>query len=453
MSYPQFPKNFLFGTATAAYQIEGGWNADGKGLSIWDTFCRTPGKIHGGESGEIACNTYHDFHTDIDLMSALGLNAYRFSIAWPRIQPQGFGEVNRKGLDYYSRLVDALLQKGITPFVTLFHWDLPQALYDYYRGFGGRETANYFADYAEIVVRRLGDRVKYWITLNEPWEHAALGYFLGEHAPGERNPRAYFCVAHHQLLGHGMAVERVRGLVPDAKIGIALSQHLIHARTNSDTDRQAAAIADQFMNTWYLDALYRGAYPEPLWSRARWLRPQVYPGDLELISQPTDFLGINYYSRNFARHAWYIPFLHAWIDGDLTAEKEFVDEGRQYTSMGWEVYPQGIYDVITRLKNEYDNPVIYITENGAAFTDLLVDGRVHDPLRRSFLDQYMRKTANAISDGADVRGYFIWSLMDNFEWATGYSKRFGLIYVDHTTQERTTKDSGYWVREMITAQS
>lgn len=447
--FPQFPPGFLFGTATSAYQIEGGWHEDGKGLSIWDVFSHTPGKIKTGETGDVACDTYHDFQTDIDIMRELGLNAYRFSISWPRVLPLGMGEVNPKGLDYYSRLVDALLEAEITPFVTLFHWDMPQALMDAYGGFAGRETALIFADYAEVVVRHLGDRVKHWITLNEPWEHAWLGYFVGEHAPGRRRPWEYFRVAHHELLAHGMAVERIRALSPDAQVGITLGMHTIEPARPTAKDREAARLADQLTNTFFLDAIYRGRYPAELMRRIRFLRPPIQPGDMAIIAQPIDFLGVNYYSRGFVSHRWYIPLFRAWLD-EGPRQPEPGAPPPQYTAMGWEVYPQGLYDWLMRLTQDYGRPVLYVTENGAAFDDVVSeDGRVHDPDRIAFLQAYMSQAARAIQDGADLRGYFIWTLMDNFEWAEGFSKRFGIVYVDHRTQQRIIKDSGYWVRELI----
>jgi beta-glucosidase len=345
------------------------------------------------------------------------------------------------------------LAQGITPFVTLYHWDMPQALQDQYGGFAGRECAGLFADYAALVVGRLGDRVTHWITINEPWEHAALGHLLGKHAPGLRSPFRFARLTHNQLLAHGMALRAIRACRPEAEVGISLSLHTIQPRTNSARDRRAAVIADQFMNQFYLDGVFKGRYPEPFWSRMRWLRPHVQAGDMDLISQPIDFLGLNYYSRNYARYAWYVPLLQTMIEGDLWAEEgESVRDGIQYTGMGWEVYPQGIYDALVRTKNEYGNPPVYITENGAAYSDSLENGCCHDPLRQQFLEAYMRKAAQAARDGVDLRGYFIWTLMDNFEWATGFSKRFGLIHVDHQTQARTVKDSGYWVRDMIRAQ-
>lgn len=442
MVYPKFPKGFLFGAATAAYQIEGGWNADGKGPSTWDVFTHKPGKIKNGDTGDVACNTFHDFQTDIDIMAELELSAYRFSTAWSRVLPQGKGQVNQKGLDYYNRLVDALLKKNITPFITLFHWDMPQALFEQYGGFAGRETASYYADYVEIILRSLGDRVKHWITLNEPWEHAFFGYFTGEHAPGIRNPWMYFKVAHHELLGHGLAVDRIRSLAPDAQVGITLSQFPIYPLAETPEHQDAARFADQFMNRFYLDALYKGQYPEALMKRLWLFRPKILPGDMEIISRSCDFLGVNYYTRQFARRVWYLPFFHSWVDREPPP-------GIRHPELGPQGYPQGIRELAKRYREDYGSPVIYITENGAASEDTVEDGRVRDTYRQKYLELYLAELALAIQEGSDVRGYFAWSLVDNFEWSSGYSCRMGLIHVDHATQKRTIKDSGYWVRDMI----
>lgn len=444
MAHPKFPKGFYYGAATAAYQIEGGWNADGKGPSTWDVFTHKPGKIHNGDTGDVACDTYHDFQTDIHLMSELELNAYRFSIAWSRVLPQGKGQVNQKGLDYYNRLVDALLEKNITPFVTLFHWDMPQALFGLYGGFAGPETSGYYADYVEVIVRSLGDRVKHWITLNEPWEHAFFGHFIGEHAPGIRNPWTYFKVAHHQLLGHGLAVDRIRSLAPDSNVGITLSQFPIHPLAQTPKHQNAAQFADLFMNRFYLDGLYKGQYPEALLKRLWPFRPRVVPGDMEIISRPFDFLGVNYYTRQFARHAWYLPFFRSWVDRDPPP-------GVQHPELGPQGYPQGIGELTKRYREDYNNPTIYITENGAALDDIVEDGRVRDVYRQKYLELYLAELSSAIQAGSDIRGYFVWSLVDNFEWSSGFNCRMGLIHVDHATQKRTIKDSGYWMRELIRA--
>ncbi len=452
MTFPQFPKDFLFGTATAAFQIEGSPTADGKGKSIWDTFTHTPKKILTGENADVACDSYHHPERDIELMTELDLNAYRFSIAWSRVLPQGRGQVNQKGLDYYSRLIDSLLQRNITPFITLFHWDTPQALQDLCGGFAGRDMVGYFADYAEVVVKALGDRAKHWITLNEPWEHAAYGHLLGTHAPGHHNPFTYFRVAHHELLGHGLALERIRSISTDARVGLTLSLTPIYPASSKPKDIAAAKVANQFFNDFYLDGVFKGAYPNPLWKQIGIARPKIGADDMRLISQPMDFLGVNYYSREFARAAWYVPFLRAWVDEVDVKDKETLINGIQYTNAGREVYPPAFYDTLMGLKNEYGNPRMYITENGASFTDVVENGRVHDPLRVSFLEGYMEATAQAIRDGVNLHGYFIWSLVDNFEWNSGFSKRFGLVHVDHNTQQRIVKDSGYWVRDMIRSQ-
>ena len=445
-----FPDGFLFGAATSAYQIEGGWDADGKGPSIWDHFTDLRGKIDGGHNGNEAANTYHDYNTDIDIMRALGLNAYRFSVSWPRILPEGKGAINEAGLDYYDRLVDSLLNVGIEPFVTLFHWDLPLALQQELGGFRSRDCAAYFADYAGIVAARLGDRVSHWITLNEPWVHATLGYLRGLHAPGVRSPRAYLRVVHHQLLAHGLATLQIRTHDPQAQIGISLNLAPMHAARDTEKDRWAANLADQFVNGMYLDSLFNGRYPTDLWRKLRYLHPPVKVGDMDTIRQPLDFLGINYYTRSLLQHAWYVPFVNARpanLNG-LSA-RGFSANGSGYTEMGWEVYPRGLYELLLRVKEEYGNVPVYITENGAAYVDEVVNGRVNDSKRQQFLEKHLANVSAAVEAGADVRGYFAWSLIDNFEWAYGYYKRFGLVHVDFETQQRTIKDSGIWYRDLI----
>lgn len=452
MTIPPFPRHFLFGTATSAYQIEGSHDAEGKGLSIWDDFASRPGKIFNNHSGEQAAQTYLNYQTDIDIMRRLGIDAYRFSISWPRVFPQGHGQINTVGLDYYDRLVDSLLEAGIVPFVTLFHWDLPLALFKEMRGFESRDCAFYFADYAETVATRLGDRVKHWITLNEPWVHATLGHLRGLHAPGRLNPWAYMKVIHHQLLGHGLAFERIRAVVPEAQVGLSLNLSPAYPVQDTEADRAAAALGDQFTNRMYLDSIFLGRYPEPLWSRFRRFQPPIEPDDMAVISRPIDFLGINYYTRVRYRHAWYVPYLQARPDGVPVIQikrptKE--EKGIVFSDMGWEVYPAGLFELLFRLKQEYGNPAIYITENGAAFPDQIVNGQVHDPRRCEYLEQHLAVTAAAIRAGVNVRGYFVWSLIDNFEWHYGYEKRFGIVYVDFETQERTIKDSGYWYADYI----
>ena len=444
----QFPRGFAFGTATAAFQIEGGWNEDGKGDSIWDTFMHHPRRAIHRRAAEMAVDTYHDFQTDVDLMAQLSHNAYRFSIAWARVLPEGRGQVNLKGLDYYQRLVDALLEKSITPFITLYHWDMPQALASAYGGFIGRRGAYDYADYVEVVVKALGDRVKHWITLNEPWEHAMFGHFLGEHAPGKRNPWAYFKVAHHELLAHGLGVQRIRSLSPDAKVGITLSQFPVFPTEDTLRNREAALFADLFVNRFYLDGLYRGVYPEVLWRRLWLFKPPIQNGDMEIISQPTDFLGVNYYSPLFAYYSWDIPFFQAWIDRKTPMGRKYVEDAM----LGPGPYPSGIYQLAMRYRDEYGNPPVYITENGTATQDKVEDGRVHDLYRQRYLELYLAQLRRAISEGADIRGYFMWSLMDLCEWALGYTCPMGMIYVDHETQKRIVKDSAYWYRDLIRSQ-
>jgi beta-glucosidase len=443
----QFPKGFYFGSATAAYQIEGGWDVDGKGPSTWDVFVQKNGRIQKGHTGNVACNTYHDFQTDVDIMAELEMNAYRFSIAWSRVMPEGKGQVNPKGLDYYNRLVDALLEKNVTPFITLFHWDMPQKLYELYGGFAGRETAYYFSDYVEVILRSLGDRVKHWITLNEPWEHAFFGYFTGEHAPGVISPWKYFRTAHHELLAHGLAVQKIREFAPDSQTGITLSQFPIYPYAETSKHQNAAHRADLFMNRFYLDGLFKGQYPEELLKQMWPFRPKILPGDMDTISVKTDFLGVNYYTRQYARYVWYLPFLQAWVDRDPPP-------GKEHPVLGFQAYPEGIRELLERYRNEYGNPVIYITENGTNDHNVvLADGRVKDEHRILFLQHYLSELEKGIQEGSDVRGYFVWSTVDNFEWASGYTYRMGFIRVDHETQQRTIKDSAYWYRDLIRSQA
>lgn len=369
-----------------------------------------------------------------------------FSIAWSRVLPAGKGQVNAKGLDYYNRLVNALLEKNITPFITLFHWDMLQALFEENGGFVGRDTAYYFAEYAELVVQSLGDRVKHWITLNEPWEHAFFGYFVGEHAPGIRNPWSYFKVAHHELLGHGLAVERIRSVSPDAEVGITLSQFPIYPYGDEPKHQDAAHFADQFMNRFYLDSLYKGQYPEELFRRLWLFRPKIMPGDLETIAAPTDFLGVNYYTRQYARHVWYLPFFQAWVDREPPP-------GNSHPVLGPTAFPEGVGELTRRYREEYGDPVIYFTENGCGDFDAVIEpGRVRDEHRINYLEHYLPEIEKAIADGSDVRGYFMWTTVDNFEWAQGFSHRMGLFNVNYETQERTIKDSAYWYKDMILSQ-
>jgi beta-glucosidase len=431
-----FPADFVWGAATASYQIEGAVHEDGRGESIWDRFSATPGKVRSGDTGAVACDFYHRFRDDIGLMHELGLDAFRFSIAWPRIIPDGRGTVNEAGLDFYDRLVDALLEQGIEPFATLFHWDLPQMLEDA-GGWPARETAEAFVEYAEVVVERLGDRVRQWTTHNEPWVYAWLGHSWGWHAPGRTSEADAVAVAHHLLLSHGWAVDAIRRAAPDARVGIVLDLAQVQPASDSAEDEAAAWTVDGGGNRWFLDPLFRGSYPADLLERNALVAPFVRDGDFEAISTPIDFVGVNNYRR-------YV--VTAGSDGP-----QFVsDPERRHTEMGWEVYPDGLHKLLVRLADDYAPAAIYVTENGAAFGDVRVhDGRVHDPERTEYLESHIDAVGRAVAEGVPVKGYFVWSLLDNFEWALGYSKRFGIVYIDYPTLERVPKDSFYWYRDHI----
>jgi beta-glucosidase len=435
-----FPAEFVWGAATAAYQTEGAAAEDGRGESIWDRFTALPGRIANGETGRVACDSYHRYAEDVRLMRELGLGAYRFSVAWPRVVPEGRGPVNAAGLDFYDRLVDELLASGIEPFATLYHWDLPQALEDR-GGWPSRDTVDAFAEYVEAVVARLGDRVSHWITQNEPWVIAWLGYGRGEHAPGRRSDRDALAAAHHVLLSHGRAVEVIRRERPTAQVGITIDVIPIHPLTPSDADLAAMIEEDGFRNRWILDPVLRGSYPEDMVRRFERILPPVAEGDMAAISAPLDFLGVNYYRR------------HVVEAGPNGSGPVVVDvPGGVHTAVGWEVYPDGLYELLLRLHEEYAPPPLYVTENGAAFGDVRRNGTVEDPERTAYLDRHLDAVARAIADGVRVDGYFVWSLLDNFEWARGYGPRFGLIYVDYETLERVPKQSYHWYHDFIAAQ-
>ena len=436
-----FPKGFYFGTATASYQIEGAVADDGRGPTIWDTFSHTPGKIQDGSNGDVACNHYYQFLQDIELLEELGLNAYRFSVAWSRIFPQGKGRPDKRGLDFYERLVDALLDRGIEPFVTLYHWDLPQALQDK-GGWENRDTAYYFQDYAGTIAYHLGDRVKHWITHNEPWVAAFLGNYTGDHAPGLRNMRVALQVAHHLMLSHGLAVSTLRKTVSErTKIGITLNLGPIYPGTDKPEDMDAAYRWDGALNRWFLEPLLKGHYPQDVAQYYGNDCPLMEEEDLHIIHVPLDFVGINYYSRNIVVHDPRNPWMKMAHQTCSTSE---------YTDMGWEVYPDGLYQLIKRLSEEYQVKELYITENGAAYKDeISKDGRVHDPQRVKYLQAHFEQAERALQDGLPLKGYFVWSLMDNFEWAFGYTKRFGIIYTDYLTQKRIFKDSARWYQDFV----
>jgi beta-glucosidase len=431
----RFPAGFLFGTATAAYQIEGGHDADGKGPSIWDTFCRRPGAISTGETGDVACDHYHRWREDVSLLRELGCNAYRLSISWPRVLPAGSGAVNEAGLAFYDRLIDELQRWGIRPFVTLYHWDLPQALQDK-GGWSAPETVAAFGRYADVVARRLGDRVHDWMTLNEPEVVAYAGHYVGVHAPGIRDFATAVGVSHHLLLAHRAAADAVRAAHRDSRVGIALNLSPCDPASEAPADVEAAARMDGYLNRWFLDPLFGRGYPKNM---VDLYRPY---GNWELSGYDgtLDFLGVNYYARRVVR---------ASSTGPLRAER--VDPEGEHTAIGWEVHPASFRKLLVRLHRDYAPEHLYVTENGAAYDDALVDDRVDDPARVSFLSRHFDAAAGAIADGVPLRGYFIWTLMDNFEWAHGTSKRFGIVHTEYRTQRRRVKASGEWYRRLIAA--
>jgi beta-glucosidase len=432
----RFPTSFVWGVASSAFQIEGASAADGKGTSIWDEFCRLPGVIADGSDGEIACDHYNRLESDLDLIAGLGVGAYRFSISWPRIQPAGSGAISALGLDFYSRLVDGLLERGIEPFATLYHWDLPATLQREHNGWADRTTAYRFADYAALVAQRLGDRVRSFATHNEPWVTATIGHELGHFAPGVKSRAIATQVSHHCLLSHGLASQALRSVRGDVDVGIVLNLSPVYSATESAADVAQASREDGLLVRWYLDPLLRGEYPADILDHLAADAPHMQAGDAQLIAQPLDFLGVNYYHPVISSAAR--PFEHA-------------RDGARVTDMGWEVAPAGITDLLTRLDREYELPPLFITENGAAYRDLVVDGGVKDEDRRAYIDSHIHAIADAIDHGVDVRGYFLWSLLDNFEWAAGYTKRFGIYYVDYQTQTRILKQSGFWYKDLAAA--
>ncbi|MCB9422890.1 MAG: beta-glucosidase [Ardenticatenaceae bacterium] len=439
-----FPDGFLWGTATSSYQIEGAWQVDGKGESIWDRFAHTQGKIKNGDTGDVANDHYHRWPQDIALMQDLGLQAYRFSIAWPRILPAGRGQINQAGLDFYSRLVDGLLEANIRPFVTLYHWDLPQALQDE-GGWAARSTAEAFVEYADVVSRYLGDRVQNWITHNEPWVVAYVAHAFGEHAPGMRDFATAVTTSHHVLLSHGWAVPVIRQNSPEAQVGITLNLSPSVAASPSAADYQVMRYHDGFFNRWFLDPLYGRHYPADMVAayQAQGYLPNgldfVRNGDLEAIAVHTDFLGINYYSRSINRD-------------EVAADNlpPTVVKRDDVTEMGWEVYAPALFDLLSRLHFDYQPPKLYITENGCSYSDGPDgNGRIADTRRLKYLRDHFTQAHKAIQNGVPLDGYFVWSLMDNFEWAHGFSQRFGIVWVDYETQERLPKDSALWYKDVI----
>jgi len=432
-----YPAGFKLGVATAAYQIEGAWDEDGRAPSIWDTFCRVPGAVAGGDTGEVACDHYHRWEDDLDLMATLGIESYRFSIAWPRVQPDGRGALNAKGVAFYRRLVEGLLARGIEPVATLYHWDLPQGLQDA-GGWAERATAERFAEYAAAMAGALGDVVPSWITHNEPWVVAFLGHYEGRKAPGVRDWATALRVAHHLLLSHGLAVGALRG---HGDVGITLNLHPQRPVSDRAEDVAAARIADAYANRWFLDPVLRGSYPADMLELVG-EGFGVRAGDLETIAQPLDFLGVNYYFPHRVGAAPDTPPIGIRL----------ADPVGPLTTMGWEQDPSGLLEILTRIRGDYGDVPIYITENGAAFDDRhAVDGVVDDPFRVAYLRGHLAAVTEAAARGVDVRRYYAWSFLDNFEWEHGYSQRFGIVHVDYATQVRTPKRSALWYREHIAA--
>lgn len=460
----EFPEGFLWGASTAAYQVEGAVSEGGRGASIWDTFSHTPGRTKNGDTADIACRHYELVEEDLDLMAELGLKAYRFSVAWPRVQPDGKGPANQAGLDFYRRLTDGLRQRGIVPMATLYHWDLPQALEDA-GGWPVRVTAERFAEYAEIVAGAIGDRVGLWVTLNEPWCSAWLGYGSGEHAPGVRDPQLSLRATHNLLVAHALGAQVLRRET-EAPVGIVLNLAPQIPASSHELDIEAARRADGGLNRMYLDPLFKGHYPDDVLElalRAGLAVDNIEDGDMGLISASLDFLGVNYYMTwtvasterlAQARQAGYVAPASLLSEGTAAA-LGFTHVGRPWlgrTAAGWEVDPSGLTALLSRVRDEYSPGPFYVTENGAAYYDYRgPDGAVHDPERVSYLREHIRAVGEALRAGVDVRGYFVWSLMDNFEWSQGYSLRFGLTWVDYPSSERVEKDSFAWYRELIAA--
>jgi beta-glucosidase len=444
-----FPDGFLWGAATAAYQIEGAARNGGRGQSVWDTFSHTEGKVANGHTGDVACGHYDRVADDVALMADLGLQTYRFSISWSRVMPEGRGKVNPEGIAFYHRLVELLLDRGIAPCPTLFHWDLPQGLEDI-GGFRNRDTVSWFGDYAELMAREYGDKVTMWSTFNEPWCYAYLGHAAGVHAPGLTDPKAAVTVAHHQLLAHGLALQAMRAQRDGLSLGIVINPSNVRSEGLPPAPEDQMAIIDAIHNRWWFDGTLNGEYPADLMQRYGHLAEAVQPGDLDLIRQPLDWIGINYYFDILVRGIGSnesAPGMPAYptISGTTEADTRAV-----HTDMGWPITPDGFTSLLVRLKDDYPNlPPVYITENGCAYDDPVIEGACHDPRRIEYLDLHLRALKDAIDEGVDVRGYYQWSLMDNFEWALGYDKRFGLVHIDFDTLERTPRDSAHWFREVI----
>ncbi len=439
-----FPNGFLWGVATASYQVEGAVRADGRGESIWDRFSHTPGKIHNGDTGDVACDHYYRYAEDFRLMAELGVKAYRFSFAWPRILPAGKGAINQAGLDFYDRLIDAMLKTGLMPSATLYHWDLPQTLQDV-GGWVNRATTDHFVQYVDVVSRRFGDRITYWATFNEPNVIAYAGHLDGAHAPGVRDLtyRTAMQVSHHVNVAHGKAVPVLRANSAGAKVGIVQVMYPVHPATNSEADRAAAERAYMLRSQWFFDPIFKGDYPAEALATLGAAGPRIQAGDMKLIAAPIDWVGINYYARNVVRDA---PNAGLWQYQQVRVPTS------EYTDMDWEIYPDGLREIIVRAAKDYGPKEIFVTENGCAMPDTLNgDSRVADPRRVAYLRGHFQAARQAIAEGAPLKGYFVWSFLDNFEWAWGYVKRFGIVYVDYATQRRIPKESFRFYQGVIRA--
>ena len=431
-----FPPDVVWGVATSAYQIDGAADADGKGASIWDRFCRVPGAIADGSDGDTACDHYHRWQEDLELIASLGVDAYRFSLSWPRIRPTGAGAWNGKGLDFYDRLVDGLLARGIQPHLTLNHWDLPAEL-QARGGWAARDTVHRFVEYAQGVAARMGDRVATITTHNEPWVIATLGHETGVFAPGVKDRAAAMQASHNLLLSHGLALQALRAQGCKARLGIVLNLSPIAPATSSPEDVARARLDDGTSVRWYMDPLFKGAYPQDVLDHLGPDAPQIEAGDLQHIATPMDFLGVNYYTRSVVSAA---------------GNWDVKTSGKALTDMGWEIYPEGLTELLLRLHHDYRVPPLYIKENGAAFKDVLEGGQVHDTERSDYIARHIAAVGDALQQGVPMAGYMVWSLLDNFEWASGYDKRFGIVHVDYATQARTPKDSALWYRDFLQAQ-
>jgi beta-glucosidase len=434
-----FPKNFLWGSATASYQVEGSWNVDGRGESIWDRFSHTPGNVKGGWTGDVACDDYNRFPEDIATMKVMNLRSYRYSIAWPRIQPSGSGAANQKGIDYYKRLTDSVLTAGMRPLVTLFHWDLPQTLEDQ-GGWPNRDTAARFADYVEIVTKALGDRINTWAIFNEPWVFTYVGYAEGRHAPGKTEFDLFLKSAHTVNLAQGDAFRAIKAIAPKSTVGSAFSMSPAAPLTSSSDDAAAAKRFDAFNNVWFLETAIRGRYPQAFTNGIPLEIMGFQSGDEKRMTAPLDYIGINYYFRRLVSAT--AP--SSKVSYDAMGFETTMGKDGPLTEIGWEVYPRGLYDIVQRISKDYKLP-IEITENGCSYGDYPdATGKVADTRRVHYYREHLRELARAIHDGADVRGYHAWSILDNFEWAEGYTQRFGMVYVDFPTQRRYMKDSAKW---------